>query len=260
MEHLRQVGIVFDPGWIPFQDGSTFVSEPPLNLTTGNRFFDFVSMGAFSYAGRNGLFSSVAIGRFSSIAEDVIVGPTRHDLGAFSTHPFLFDNWHVDWAGCHDLDLYNPIVGTQPYTGFVPWKGNETPSTFIGNDVWIGTRAIIMPGVRIGDGAVIAAGAVVTRDVPPYAVVGGVPARVIKFRFGDALIARFLAAQWWRYDMSQVSNRVDYGKPEEVLNFIETEAAAGRLAEYIVPRLQIRNRGGRMSFETPTASPIPAAA
>lgn len=67
----------------------------------------------------------------------------------------------------------------------------------IGNDVWIGANAIILQGVTIGDGAIIAAGAVVTKDVPPYAIVGGVPAKVIKYRFSDEVILKLLQIKWW---------------------------------------------------------------
>lgn len=73
----------------------------------------------------------------------------------------------------------------------------------IGNDVWIGTRAMILDGITIGDGAVIGAGAVVTKNVPPYAIVGGVPAKIIKYRFSQDKINELLASQWWndpKYD------------------------------------------------------------
>ena len=69
----------------------------------------------------------------------------------------------------------------------------------LGHDVWIGQRAIVMPGVNIGTGAIVAAGSVVTQDIPPYAIVGGVPAKIIKYRFSDAVIERLLKTEWWRY-------------------------------------------------------------
>jgi len=77
------------------------------------------------------------------------------------------------------------------------YRDPEFKKVTIGNDVWIGTRALIMDGVTVGDGAVIGAGAVVTKDVPPYAIVGGVPAKIIKYRFSEKKISQMLELQWW---------------------------------------------------------------
>lgn len=86
---------------------------------------------------------------------------------------------------------------------------NESPVCHIGNDVWIGTRAIIMDGVNNGDGAIIAAGAVVTKDVPPYAVVGGVPAKIIKYRFSSEIIERLNVIQWWNLPDEEITKVVE---------------------------------------------------
>jgi acetyltransferase-like isoleucine patch superfamily enzyme len=80
----------------------------------------------------------------------------------------------------------------------------------IGNDVWIGTGAIILRGLSVGDGAVIGAGAVVTKDVPPYAIVAGNPARVIKYRFEEAVIKRIQASKWWEMSDGEIRDR--YGE------------------------------------------------
>jgi virginiamycin A acetyltransferase len=85
-----------------------------------------------------------------------------------------------------------------------PYKGDTT----VGNDVWIGNGATIMPGVTIGDGAIIATGAVVTKDVPPYAIVGGNPATLLRYRFDEATIARLLALRWWEWDAARVTRCV----------------------------------------------------
>ena len=79
----------------------------------------------------------------------------------------------------------------------------------IGHDVWIGANALILPEVTIGDGAVIAAGAVVTRDVPPYAIVGGVPARVIRYRFSPEMIDAFLEIKWWDWPLEKIKENFD---------------------------------------------------
>ena len=85
-----------------------------------------------------------------------------------------------------------------------PNKGD----TVVGNDVWIGYQATIMPGVQIGDGAIIATKAVVTKDVPPYAIVGGNPSQVIRMRFEPAVIARLLDIRWWDWDIAKITRNV----------------------------------------------------
>lgn len=77
---------------------------------------------------------------------------------------------------------------------------DEFKEIYIGNDVWIGQRAMVMGGVRIGNGAVVGAGAVVTKDVPPYTIVGGVPAKIIRYRFSDKVVKKLQSSKWWDYD------------------------------------------------------------
>ena len=111
-----------------------------------------------------------------------IMGAANHSVSTVSTYPFsLFGGkWAKAARSTYDL---------------TPHKGN----TIIGNDVWIGRRSVIMPGVKIGDGAIIAASAVVTKDVPPYTVVGGNPAEFIRRRFNDRLTAMLLELKWWDF-------------------------------------------------------------
>lgn len=120
-----------------------------------------------------------SVGNFCSIGKDVVLGPGLHPLDLISTHLF-------------------PSVG---FYGIVAPENRipepEYKPVRIGNDVWIGHRAVVMNGVSVGDGAVIGTNAVVTKDVPPYAIVGGVPAKVIRYRFDEATIARLLALKWW---------------------------------------------------------------
>lgn len=93
---------------------------------------------------------------------------------------------------------------------------NETKKVKIGNDVWIATRVIIKDGISIGDVAIIGAGAVVVKDVPPYAVVGGVPAKVIKYRFNQDIIDKLLALQWWNYCDEKLQNNISYFQTEDI--------------------------------------------
>lgn len=135
------------------------------------------------------------IGRYCSIAQDVHIFNRDHPLEYKSTHSFFF----------------NPLlkIVKNDTHKFIPLR--------IGNDVWIGYNAIIMPTVRqIGDGAVIGAGAVINKDVPPYAIVVGNPGRVVRFRFSPQTIEKLLESHWWEKDIAEItSNLEEYTRPYE---------------------------------------------
>jgi virginiamycin A acetyltransferase len=149
------------------------------------------------------------IGKFVAIAAGVqfMMNGANHAMAGFSTYPFQ----PIGFGGEGDFTR----------DGLTP-RGD----TVIGNDVWIGRDAIVMPGVRIGDGAIIGTAAVVTKDVPAYAVAAGNPARVVKRRFDDQTIARLLAIRWWDWpaDAIAASHRLIMGADIAAL-----EAAAARM-------------------------------
>ena len=124
------------------------------------------------------------IGKFCQIASGAkfIMGPANHRISSVTTCPFSVFGGR--WS-----------EQTPPHLSQLPFKGDIV----VGNDVWIGRESVIMPGVKIGDGSIIGAYAVVTRDVPPYCVVGGNPARFIKKRFHDELIQILLELKWWDF-------------------------------------------------------------
>lgn len=132
------------------------------------------------------------IGKFCAIAKDVkfIMNGANHQVSGFSTYPFyIFGNgWEKAAPKPEDL----------------PFKGD----TCIGNDVWIGYNATIMPGVKIGHGAIVASQSVVTKDVPPYAVVGGNPATVIKLRFEQTVINELVAIAWWDWPIEKITQHL----------------------------------------------------
>ena len=129
------------------------------------------------------------IGRFCAIARGVrfIMNAANHHLGGFSTYPF-----HIFGGGWEESE---PPPTDPPHNG----------DTVVGNDVWIGYGSVILPGVRIADGAIIGARSVVTRDVEPYAVVGGNPARLIRNRFDEETVARLLAIRWWDWPAAKIT-------------------------------------------------------
>lgn len=131
------------------------------------------------------------IGKFCMIASNVtfIMNGANHLTDAVSSYPFAI--FGEGWKDAMDGKSY-------------PVKGD----TIIGNDVWIGYNATIMPGVTIGDGAIIATGSVVTKDVEPYTIVGGNPAKEIKKRFSDEQISKLLELQWWNWDIEKITENV----------------------------------------------------
>ncbi len=134
------------------------------------------------------------IGRFCSIACGVkfLFTSANHTLKSLSTYPFpiFFEEW--------GLDVENITTA---------WDNKG--DIVIGNDVWIGYEAVIFSGVTIGDGAVIGARAVVTKDVPPYTIVGGVPAKVIRRRFPDETISRLLDLKWWNWPEERIAQNIE---------------------------------------------------
>ena len=147
----------------------------------------------------------LVIGRYCAIAAGVrflMPGANHADLGP-STYPFGV--FGAPWDTTLDLVM-----------------GASSPGdTVVGSDVWLGYSALVMPGVRIGHGAVVAAGSVVTRDVPPYAVVGGNPARVIRMRYEPDDVDRLLAAAWWDWPVHLVTRHartILAGTPQDLLD------------------------------------------
>jgi len=183
------------------------------------------SLGAFSYV--NGLNTTSLydsrIGRYCSIAEAVVVGPYEHPTDGLTSHTFAFAGPDQFPAFFLFPDYQRLAVETSRRM-----EMNER-ETRIGHDVWIGAGAFIRRGVTIGDGAVIAAHAVVTQDVPPYAVVVGMPAKVMRLRFDERIVERLLQLKWWLYDLAPHKAELDYSRIEGSLEGLEQRLAEGRL-------------------------------
>ncbi len=174
-------------------------------------------LGAFSYA-VSGYYSCVSIGRYTSIGEKVQVGRASHPTNWASTSPFFYLSESLFKVG-------KDFIGHEQYSKYVaPGRPGVVSTVFkpirIGNDVYIGHGAMIMPGVTIGDGAIVAANAVVTKDVPSYAIVGGNPARLIRFRLDPIIFAQLLHLQWWRYAPWQLVD-VDFSNPAAAVEQIK---------------------------------------
>ncbi|WP_284041531.1 CatB-related O-acetyltransferase [Polaribacter sp. Z014] len=176
--------------------GSSFSLDSTLGVNScvlSRSTINHSNIGNYTYCSNNALIQNATIGNYCSIADDVIIGLGSHPLHFFSTAPIFYRKQNLLRIKLVDKDL--------DFEEYKPIK--------IGNDVWIGTRAIIMDGVTIGDGAVIAAGAIVTKDVPPYAVVVGIPAKIIKFRFNKIEIEKLLKSNWWQKNAEEVYEQED---------------------------------------------------
>jgi acetyltransferase-like isoleucine patch superfamily enzyme len=155
------------------------------------------------YSGTDLIDSSV--GRYTYIGYDCSINQT--DIGAFcsfSDHIFIGGAEHpMEWAS--SSAMFMNVTGSGTGKRFSMFNSNVFKHTVVGNDVWIGHGVTIKGGVKIGNGAVIGSGAVVTKDVPPYAVVAGVPAKIVKYRFDDATIRELQATEWWSLSDEKLS-------------------------------------------------------
>lgn len=151
-----------------------------------------VVIGNYSSIRDRGKAMNAIIGNYSVIAKQCEIGLGVHPTNYLTCHSIFYKNspwgFHKDWV--------------KPIEGIVK-------TTHIGNDVWIGARSIVMDGVTIGDGAIVAAGSVVTKDVPPFSVVGGAPAKVIKYRFPQEVINRLQEIQWWNLPDEKITDVVE---------------------------------------------------
>ena len=161
-----------------------------------NRGSKFVcsSIDKYSYVGADSIVINAEIGKFCSISWKCTIGLANHEMAFISTSPIFTERRNgtgTSWCKEDVITL-------------------RKKKTVIGNDVWIGANSIILGGCTIGDGAVVGSGAVVTKDVPPYAVVAGVPAKIIKYRFQPEIIEELLTIKWWNCSEERLKVKIEY--------------------------------------------------
>jgi len=189
------------------------INNPNINVGDYTMYNDFVNNPEF-FEKNNVLYhypinnDKLIIGKFCSIAcgAKFLFNSANHNMDSLSTYPFplFFEEWNLKKENVTDS-----------------W--NNKGNIVIGNDVWIGYEAIIMAGVTIGDGAIIGTRAVVTKDVPPYAIVGGVPAKIIRKRFSDEVSSELLKIKWWNWEKDIIEKNIKYiqtGNIEKLRQYI----------------------------------------
>ncbi len=172
--------------------------EPPVRFNGRTALRSDTYVGAYTSFARDSEVQDARIGRYCELAPGVLLGATGHPLDWLSVNSFQYKKaswgWHPSAA---ESEVIDPEKG-----GRASFRGTTAS---IGNDVWIGANVVVLSGVKVGDGAVIAAGSVVTSDVPPYAIVGGAPAKVIRQRVPDDVRDELLELEWWRFSPNQLS-------------------------------------------------------
>ncbi len=156
-----------------------------------------VRIGAYSYVNYNSIIESGRIGNFCSIGPNVVIGMDEHPYNFVTTHPILY-NEKLKWYDKKNNNKYlhdNKILNKKP--------------PIIGNDVWIGANSVILKDVIIGDGAIIGAGSIVTKDVEPFAIVGGIPAKLLKYRFSEDIRKKLLEISWWNWSEQKIKENID---------------------------------------------------
>lgn len=166
----------------------------------------FTTIDDYSYCDRYADIANASIGKFSNIASFVRIGATDHPMDTASLHHFLYRS--ADYWEDTDND-----------TAFFAHR--KSRRAHIGHDTWIGHNAMIKPEVTVGDGAIVAAGAIVTKDVAPYTIVAGTPARVMRLRQPGEIAERLIALAWWDWDHTRIRNALDDFRMMKVEAFLE---------------------------------------
>lgn len=172
------------------------------NRVDRNVFITDSYIDKYSYIGNTSMVFHTCIGKFCSISWRVTIGAANHDYEYITTHDFLYNKTYEINPGVITYDRYGS-------------------KTVIGNDVWIGANATINSGIKIGHGSVIGANTIVTKDVPPYAIVVGCPGKIIKFRFEENVINELLDLEWWNFSDDVIKKKFEIFAQRDIKKNIE---------------------------------------
>jgi acetyltransferase-like isoleucine patch superfamily enzyme len=164
------------------------------------------NIGSYSYVTRNTSIVHANIGAFCSISNNVRIGMGQHKVNSISTSPIFYSKNNalgISWGVRNEFEEFQRVN--------------------VGSDVWIGTGVMIMSGVSIGHGAIIGAGAIVTKDIPNYAIVVGIPAKIIKYRFDEKHIKSLIDSEWWNWSEKDIRDKIHLFESDEVSeNFLNS--------------------------------------
>lgn len=213
--------------------------HPYCSILQGQALFN---MGSYSYSrsnlggdeGRSSV-QEVSIGRYCSIADNVRIFQSDHPFERFTTSSFIYsypayihEQKHIKGRKLERQTESRYGLYFQDYNSVEPVR--------IGNDVWIGSHVALKPGITIGDGACIGTGSIVTKDVPPYAIVAGVPAKVINYRFDERTVEKLLALRWHQYDFLDFKVKPDVGI-DAFIDSLQEQIARGEIQPWITEPL-----------------------
>ncbi|WP_456695228.1 CatB-related O-acetyltransferase [Aeromicrobium sp. P5_D10] len=222
---------------------SRLLVEPPVRFLGAFVIRSDTRIGAFTEFGREVEVQAGSIGRYCEIGPGSLIGATGHPTSWLSVSAFQYKKSTWGWhPSADDTQIVDPEAG-----GRQSFRSVGPDQATIGNDVWLGANVVVLRGVTIGDGSIIAANAVVTKDVPPYSIAGGIPARVIRPRVDDELRDELLDLRWWRHSPNQLSG-IPYDEPE---------AAAQQLRDRLVDGLPTYDPG-YLEIPKPTPAAEPA--
>lgn len=187
------------------------VQEPFSTISKGCNFY---SVGSFSSIA-SALPIKVKVGRYSSIGQNVTVFGYRHPVEAVTTSSVSFNYFRENVAPYFDLVQKRDGLKIESTPVQCP-QPNDKEIT-IGNDVWIGSNVVLAGGIEISDGSIVAGNSIITKSVPPYSVVAGNPAKLIKQRFPEEVVSGLMDSSWWEYELSDLY-RLDFSNPERFVN------------------------------------------
>jgi acetyltransferase-like isoleucine patch superfamily enzyme len=220
---LNEFGLLLGPGAIL---GQQLVYERAVQLM-GSPCVRNCQLGAFTYINGDlgvALFGTI-VGRFSSIGGTI--GAPEHPTDWLSSHPFTF----MRPALLPRFDGIPEFVRWAP-DGSESYKFPQKTGTIIGHDCWTAANCIIRRGLTVGHGAIVGAGSIVTKDVPPYAIMTGAPAKLLRFRFPEKTIERLLELEWWRYDISPFKSSINFSNIDQAVDVIGQLKSDGKLTEF----------------------------
>lgn len=211
--------------------------ESPARLESGSFQIDFI--GAFSYfnGGSSEFLYTASVGRYCSIATNIVTGPPEHPTNFLSAHPLFREKVSATPLEAAFRVRNAPMI-EKSATLMTALNTTRFDRITIGNDVWIGEGVFIRRGVTVGDGAIIGSRSIVVKDVPAFAIVGGAPAKIIRYRFEKPIIERLLELSWWKYDLG-IFNDVDFTDIDQAIEVMSANLSSGNVDLYSPPMAYI---------------------